>query len=161
MHPSADRLVQWDQIELRISGAKLADIARAEAASAGAPVRELRFDFVPREISISGKLVKGIAMPFRLAIRRIVPVGRVIEVPFENVSAFGFLPLPKLLFQLFGKMALSDGVELHPETMTVRLRLDRFLPSFVDADVEEIRLVAGGLVVKLGPGGADRPPRTG
>jgi len=152
------RLVQWDFLELRVSGAKLGQIAVQEAAAHKAPVRELRLDFVPGEIAISGKLIKGIAVPFRLAIRKIIPRGPVIEVPFENVSAFGFLPLPRILLQLFGNLALGEGVELQPERMLLRLHLDRFLPSFLDAEVEEVRIVSDGLIVRMGPGGADRPP---
>ncbi len=152
------RLIQWDLIELRISGARVAELARQEVAARKVPLTDLRLDFVPGQIGIAGKAVKGISLPFRLAIRRIVPRGSSIDVPFESVSAFGFIPLPRLLFQLFGSMALADGVELHPETMTLTLRLDRFLPSFVDAEVEEVRIIAGGLIVRIGPGGADPPP---
>ncbi len=152
------RLIQWDLLELRVSGARLTEIARQEVAARKAPVGELRLDFAPGQIGISGKLIKGISLPFRLAIRRITPRGSVIEVPLESISAFGFIPLPKLLFQLFGSMALAEGVELHPETMTLTIRLDRFLPTFVDAEVEEVRIVAGGLIVRIGPGGADPPP---
>jgi hypothetical protein len=36
--------------------------------------------------------------------------------------------------------------------------LDRFLPTFVDADIREIRIIDGGLAVTLGEGGADLPP---
>lgn len=152
------RLIQWDLLELRVSGARLTEIALQEVAARKAPVTELCLDFVPGQIGIAGKLVKGISLPFRLAIRKIIPRGNSIEVPFESVSAFGFIPVPKLLFQLFGSMALADGVELHPETMTLTLRLDRFLPTFIDAEVEEVRVVAGGLIVRIGPGGADPPP---
>ena len=41
---------------------------------------------------------------------------------------------------------------------TLVLSLDRFLPSFVAADIQKIWIIEGGLAVTLGRGGADLPP---
>jgi hypothetical protein len=35
--------------------------------------------------------------------------------------------------------------------------LDRFWPSFIDADIQKIWIIDGGLAVTLGRGGADLP----
>ena len=38
------------------------------------------------------------------------------------------------------------------------LSLDRFLPTFVVADIQKIWIIDGGLAVTLGRGGTDLPP---
>ena len=44
------------------------------------------------------------------------------------------------------------------EPATLVVSLDRFLPPFVQADIQKIWIMDGGLAVTLGHGGADLPP---
>jgi hypothetical protein len=45
----------------------------------------------------------------------------------------------------------------YEEPATLVMSLDRFLPSFVSADIQKIWIIDGGLAVSLGRGGADLP----
>ena len=105
-----------------------------------------------------GKIIKVIPISFQTFVRRIELRDRIARVPFEQAAAFGFLPLPKLLLSVVGDREVSDGITVHSESLSVTIRLDRFLPSFVDLTIDRIDLVAGGLRVVCGGGGADVPP---
>jgi hypothetical protein len=153
-----ERLVQWDALEFRISGARIAERAREQIAGRGAPVQDLAMHFTEAGIAVSGKVIKFIPVPFRFMIRRVIVEDLTVRIPLEEFSAFGFLPLPKLMLQLFPDRTLADGVLLHPESMAVTILLDHFLPPFVDLSIDLLEFVEGGVKVRLGPGGADPPP---
>ena len=83
--------------------------------------------------------------------------GRTVRVPVASASAFGALPIPQFLFGLARNRLPADLVR-YEEPATFVVSLDRFLPSFVDADIQKIWIIDGGLAVTLGRGGADLPP---
>lgn len=152
-----DHLVEWDYVYLRVRGAKLHQIVSELLRAKAAPVSDLRLEFLEDELQVSARIQKGIAIPVKLTVRTIRVVGKTLQVPLEGVATFGLIPIPRLLFRIIGNRGLPDGVRLDPETLTVTVSLERFLPPFVDLDLESIRIVSGGLAVHVGRGGADLP----
>lgn len=157
----SNRLVEWDSLDLRLSGSRLQAIAESLLQRVGAPVQELQLSFRDGELRVSGKARKAVAIPFQLAVRRIHAVGRTITFSLEDMSAFGFLPLPAFLMRLVGNRVTDEGVTFNAEKNVVVVRLDRFLPTFVDVEVTEIHIIDGGIAVRLGRGGADMPVPSG
>ena len=78
-------------------------------------------------------------------------------MPVASASAFGALPLPQFLFSL-ARNRLPANLVRYEEPATFVVALDRFLPPFVDADIQKIWIIDGGLAVTLGRGGTDLPP---
>jgi hypothetical protein len=152
-----DHLIEWDYVYLRVRGAKMHKVVSELLRSKGAPVTDLRLEFLEDELQISARIQKGIAIPVRLTVRTIRVAGKILQVPLENLATFGLIPIPKLLFRIIGTKGLPDGIRLDPETLTVTVALERFLPPFVDLDLESVRIVSGGLAVHVGRGGADLP----
>ncbi|MEO8217832.1 MAG: hypothetical protein ABI718_12185 [Acidobacteriota bacterium] len=153
-----ERLVQWNGFEVIISGAKIRQLAAAFIRENGVPIQDLNLEFAQDHLAIQGKVQKLFTVPFSLAVRDIVVRGMLVQVPLRDLSAFGFIPVPKLLVSLAPKDGFPEGVTLQSEQMVLSVALDRFLPSFIDVTIEEIRIVAGGVRVRLGSGGADVPP---
>lgn len=154
----ADRLIAWDGLELRVDGPRLLAGARLMLARRGAPIEDLTLEFRAGELSVSGKVRKGLPLPFRLKVRQIESHGRAVTARIENMAALGVIPLPSFLTRLVGNRQAADGVVYQAETNSLVIQLDRFLPTFVDVEISEIRIVDGGLAVRLGSGGADLPP---
>jgi hypothetical protein len=153
-----ERLLQWDSLELKVSGARIAAIGIERIAAQRAPLRDLAMQFRPGELVVTGKAIKVLPIPFRFVIRRVaVEDLSTLRIVLEDFSAFGFIPLPKLLLQLFPDRQVADGVIVHPEVMAVTVLLDHFLPPFVDLKIESIDFVEGGVRVRVGAGGADPP----
>lgn len=152
-----ERLVSWDELNVKVSGERIRQFALDAVKQRRAPVHDLKLVFREGALFITGRVVKVIPIPFEVAVRRIEIRGSTIRVPFEQAAAFGFLPLPKLLLSLVGAREVSDGVTVHPESLSVSIRLDRFLPPFVDLTIERIDIVEGGLRVRCSAGGADIP----
>jgi len=155
-----DRLVSWNRLDLQVRGERILRMARSEIASRRLPVevRDLRFRDGIAELE--GVLKKGLSIPFRIVVREILPREGGVFVPFADVSVLGFLPVPRFLFSLAEGFAKADGITLDPARQAIFVALDRFLPPFVDLEIDSIRIVDGGLAVTLGPGGAD-PPQPG
>ena|SRR5688572_8582092 len=154
----SDHLIEWDFIYLRVRGAKIHQIVSELLRTKRLPVSDLRLEFLEDALQVSARIQKGIAIPVKLTVRTIRVVGKSLQVPLENLVTFGLVPIPKLLFQIIGTRGLPDGIQLDPETMTVTVSLERFLPPFVDLNIESIRIVPGGLALHVGRGGADLPP---
>jgi len=152
-----DHLVEWDLIDVRVRGARIQQIVAAAIREKGAPVSDFLLEFLDGELRVSAKIQKGFSIPIRLTIRTIDVTGSQVRIPLEQVSAFGLLPVPKLLFHAVGQRGLPEGIKLDAETMTVSISLERFLPPFVMADIEHIRVIQGGLAVRLGKGRAAIP----
>ncbi|MGA7613887.1 MAG: hypothetical protein WBX15_01790 [Thermoanaerobaculia bacterium] len=153
-----DRLIEWDRIEVRLRGEKLAAAAGEIIRGKRIPIRQLTLQFLAGELKIEGTAQKGIPIPFRLSIRRIEALDGTLRVPLESMSAFGFLPVPKLLLQIVDAAGLmKGGISIDPRESTIVIRLAEIVPGFVDVEIEKIRLVDGGVEVKLGRGGADLP----
>jgi hypothetical protein len=108
-------------------------------------------------LRISGSIRKFISVPFTVDIREIEPVGHTVRIPIGSASAFGALPIPQFLLGIVRNRLPADLVR-YEDPATFIVSLDRFLPSFVDADIQKIWIIDGGLAVTLGRGGADLPP---
>jgi hypothetical protein len=152
-----ERLVTWNEWHLRVAGSRIQDMARAAIAQRRAPLQDLILDFREGELLISGRTIKFVPVPFQAAVRRIEVDGLSVRVLFEDASAFGFIPMPRILLSLFGDQRVADGITVHPESLSVSVALDRFLPPFVELTIESISLVSGGIRVRCGSGGADPP----
>ena len=153
-----ERLVQWDGIELFVSGVRIRQLVAEFVREKKVPIQDLTLDFAPDRLSIQGKVQKIFTVPFSMAVRDINVSGTVVQVPLRDLSAFGFIPIPRLLVSLAPKEGFPEGVKLHSEQMVLTIALDRFLPSFLDVIIEQIRIVDGGMKVRFGRGGADLPP---
>ena len=147
------RLVEWDQIEVRVSGDKLNAIAQSFRVP---PLEKLELQFANGSMRVNGVVRKFIAVPFSVDIPAIEARGRIVRVPLRGASAFGAIPIPQFLFGLM-KSRLPAALVDFEEPATLVFSLDRFLPSFVDAEVQSIWIIDGGLAVTLGRGGADPP----
>lgn len=120
------------------------------------PIERINLHFSEGLLRVDGSLRKFISVPFSVEIRSIFADGRTVRVPLSSASAFGGIPIPQFLFGILKNRLPADLVRLEPPA-TLVVSLDRFLPTFVDADIREIRIVDGGLAVTLGEGGADLP----
>ena len=148
----SNRFITWDELAVRIDGAKLAALVPVVP-----PIERIHLDFFDGLLRVDGVVRKIIGVPFSVEIRAIVADGRTVRVPLSSASAFGGIPIPQFLFGIVKNRLPADLVRLElPATLVVSL--DRFLPTFVDADIREIRIIDGGLAVTLGEGGADLPP---
>lgn len=148
------RFISWDQLEVRVDGAKLNTLAASYRVD---PIERMELQFFNGLLRIVGSIRKFIIVPFTVDIREIRASGRTVHVPVASASAFGALPIPQFLFGLARNRLPADLVR-YEEPATFVVSLDRFLPSFVDADIQKIWIIDGGLAVTLGRGGADLPP---
>jgi hypothetical protein len=158
---TSDSLVEWENVYLRVRGAKVLQILFDLIQKKQLPISDLRLEFLADELQISARIQKGIAIPVKLTVRRIHVEGMTLYVPFENVATFGIVPIPKLLFRVIDTQRLPEGIRLDPETLTLAVSLERFLPPFIDLKIEAIRIVPGGMAVHIGPGSAGLPPHLG
>ncbi|HEY2830546.1 MAG TPA: hypothetical protein VGJ88_10555 [Thermoanaerobaculia bacterium] len=147
------RLVEWDSIEVRISGEKMNEIARSFRVP---PIESLQLRFANGSMRVEGTIQKFISVPFAVEIGEILASGTTVRVPVKGASAFGAIPIPRFLFSLAQGKLPRDLVR-YEEPATFVIALDRFLPNFVSADVHQIWIIDGGLAVTLGRGGADMP----
>jgi hypothetical protein len=148
------RLISWDQFDVRIDGGKLNTLAASFRVD---PIERIELQFFNGLLRIAGSIRKFISVPFTVDIREIRPSGRTVHVPIASASAFGALPIPQFLFGLARNRLPVDLVH-YEEPATFVVSLERFLPSFIDADIQKIWIIDGGLAVTLGRGGADLPP---
>lgn len=148
------RLVEWDSLELRIDGERLAAIAKA-AIGTPPPLERVDLKFTNGLLRVFGSVRKYLSIPFNVDIVQIVPAGSTVRVPIQAISAAGF-PVPRFLLGLIRSQLPPDVVTLE-EPSTFVVSLDRFLPKFVSVEIQSIWIVDGGLVVTLGRGGADLP----
>lgn len=147
-------MIEWDSLELRVDGKKLSEMARATVA--GDPMIErLELHFAGGLLRVEGSVRKFISVPFTIDIPAIEARGTAVRIPLSRISA-GPIPIPMLLVRLLRNRLPQDLVH-YEEPATLVLALDRFLPPFVSADIQQIRILEGGLAVTLGRGGADLP----
>jgi hypothetical protein len=148
------RLVEWDSVDIRVDGAKLNALAASFRVD---PIEKMELQFFNGLLRIAGSFRKFISVPFTVEIREMRPNGHTVSVPIASASAFGALPIPQFLFGLVKNRLPADLVR-YEEPATFVVTLDRFLPSFIDCDIQKIWMIDGGLAVTLGRGGADLPP---
>lgn len=147
------RFIEWDSLDVRVDGEKIAALAR-EMVAKDPMIERLDLRFTNGLLRVEGSVRKFISVPFTVEITRFEAKGTTVKVPLAKMSA-GPIPLPTLLVGLIRRKFPSDvGFE---EPSTLVLSLDRFLPPFVAADIQKIWIIDGGLAVTLGRGGADLP----
>jgi hypothetical protein len=147
------RFVEWDSLELRVNGDKLNAFVQTMRV---APIERLQLEFQNGRLRVSGAIRKIISVPFSVDIPEILANGRSVRVPLRSASAFGGIPIPQFLFGLM-KSRLPAQLVRYEEPATLVVSLDRFLPPFIDAEIQKIWIIDGGLAVTLGRGGADLP----
>ena len=147
------RFIEWDLLEVRVSGTKVAEMAR-EMIARDPMIDRLDLHFVNGLLRVEGAVRKFISIPFTVDITEIVASGTTIRIPLARITA-GPVPIPTLLVSLVRRNFPADVQYEEPGTLV--LSLDRFLPTFVDAEIRSIRIIDGGLAVTLGRGGADLP----
>jgi len=148
------RFVQWDTLEIRVNGEKLNAFVQTMRVP---PIERLQLDFQNGLLRVSGSVRKFISVPFSVDIPQIEARGRTVRVPLRSASAFGGIPIPQFLFGLM-KSRLPPNLVRYEDPATLVVSLDRFLPSFIDAEIQKVWIIDGGLAVTLGRGGADLPP---
>lgn len=147
------RFIEWDSIDVRVDGGKIAAMAR-EMVARDAMIERLDLRFTNGLLLVTGSVRKFISIPFTVEITRFEARGTTIRIPLARITA-GPLPVPTLLVGLIRQRFPADVRFEDPATLV--LSLDRFLPSFVAADIQKIWIIDGGLAVTLGRGGADLP----
>ncbi len=150
------RFVEWDSMGVRVSGEKLNELMRSVRVS---PIERLELQFFNGLLRVEGSVRKFVSVPFVLEIREIIAASTTVRVPVRSATAFGGIPIPRFLFALAQGQLPRDFVTFE-EPATFVVSLDRFLPSFITADVQRIWIIEGGLAVTLGRGGADLPPQS-
>ncbi|HEU4521471.1 MAG TPA: hypothetical protein VFT12_05685 [Thermoanaerobaculia bacterium] len=148
------RLVEWDSFDLRVDGEKLNAMVRSMIGQTE-PIERIELQFHNGLLRVVGTIRKFISVPFAVDITEIHASGTTVRVPLRNASAAGF-PIPTILFGLL-RSRLPKELVSYEEPATLVMSLDRFLPSFIAADVNKIWIIDGGLAVTLGRGGADLP----
>jgi len=148
------RFIEWDQLEVRVSGDKLNALVASMRVE---PVERIELQFFNGLLRVTGTVRKVISVPFSVDITEIVAAGRSVRVPLRGASAFGVIPIPQVLFGLLRNRLPAELVR-YEDPATLLFSLDRFLPTFVDAEIQKIWIIDGGLAVTLGRGGADLPP---
>ena len=148
------RFIEWDGFEVRVNGDKLNALVASMRVE---PVERIELQFSNGLMRVSGAVRKFISVPFAVEIPEILPAGRTVRVPLRSASAFGVIPIPQILFGLVRSRLPADLVRFE-DPATLVFSLDRFLPTFVDAEIQKIWIIDGGLAVTLGRGGADLPP---
>lgn len=148
------RFIEWDSLDVRVSGDKIAELAR-ELVAKDPMIEKLNLRFSNGLLRVEGLVRKFILIPFTVDITHFDAKGTTVRVPLGRMTA-GPLPIPSLLVGLLRQQFPADVGFEPPATLV--LSLDRFLPPFVAADVQKIWIIEGGLAVTLGRGGADLPP---
>jgi hypothetical protein len=147
--------IEWDSLEVRVDGDRLAAFAR-EIVAREPMIERLELRFTNGLLRVEGAVRKFISIPFTVEITRMEAEGTTIRVPLGRISA-GPFPIPSLLVGLV-RDRFPKGLVAYEEPATLVVSLERFLPSFIEAEVRSVWIIDGGLAVTLGRGGADLPP---
>lgn len=147
------RFIEWDSLQVRVDGEKIAALAR-ELVAADPMIERISLEFRNGLLRVEGAVRKFIVIPFTVDITHFETHGTTVRVPLGRMTA-GTLPLPSLLVGLLRRQFPAEVGYEPPATLV--LSLERFLPPFVEADIRKIWIIEGGLAVTLGRGGADIP----
>ncbi len=147
------RFVEWDSLDVRVNGDKLNALVQSFRVD---PIERLQLRFDNGLLRVMGSIRKFISVPFEVEIREIAASGRSVRLPLRSASAFGGIPLPRFLFALMKNRLPAEFVR-YEEPATLVFSLDRFLPNFVEAEIQRVWIIDGGLAVTLGRGSADLP----
>jgi hypothetical protein len=148
------RFIEWDSLDVRVNGEQIAAMAR-EMVAKDPMIDKLELRFTNGLLRVEGAVRKFILIPFTVDITHFEAKGTTVRVPLGRITA-GSIPIPSLLVALVRRQFPADVGFEPPSTLV--LSLDRFLPSFVAADIQKIWIIDGGLAVTVGRGGADLPP---
>lgn len=148
------RFIEWDSIDVRVDGAKLNAMV-LEAIGKDPMIERIQLRFANGLLRVEGSVRKFISVPFSVEITEIQAKGTTVRVLLARISA-GPIPVPTLLVGLVRDKFPKDLVR-YEDPATLVMSLDRFLPPFVNADIQKIWIIDGGLAVTLGRGGADIP----
>jgi len=148
------RLVEWDTIDVRVSGDKLSEVVAQFRVD---PIERMELKFSNGLLRAEGTIKKFVSVSFAIEIKEMMAGGTTVRVPVASATALGGIPIPRFLFSLI-KGKLPKDLCTFEEPATFVISLDRFLPTFVSADIQKIWIIDGGLAVTLGKGGADLPP---
>lgn len=154
-----DHFIQWDSFEARVSGEKLNAMVRSLVKGVEG-LEKVELHFRNGLLRVSGIMRRVIAVPFSVDITEIQASGTTVRVPLRGGAAFGAIPIPRFLFGLVRDQLPREFVK-YEEPATLVIGLERFLPSFVSADIQNIWIIDGGLAIKIGRGGADLPQPAG
>lgn len=154
-------LVTWIQINLLVNGDRIQSLAHERIESRDLPIEQLVLRFTDGELVVEGKARVGIGVPFRFVVRRIETAERILRIFIEDLSAFGFLPVPRMLLQFAeSRLAEEEGISLSSSSLTIQIAIDRFLPKGLNLTIDQANIVARGIELRLGPGAFDLPPDT-
>lgn len=155
------RFIEWDAIEVRVNGERINELVRTTLAGQK-ELEQIELQFRNGLLRVVGSIRKFISVPFSVDVTEMRASGTTVRVPLRGAAAFGGIPIPQFLFGLAKSRLPRDLVSFEPPATFV-VSLDRFLPTFVSADIQKIWIIDGGLAVTLGRGGADlpEPPPTG
>ncbi|HUR83124.1 MAG TPA: hypothetical protein VM733_20375 [Thermoanaerobaculia bacterium] len=148
------RFIEWDSLDVRVDGEKIAAMAR-EMVARDPKIERLDLKFSNGLLRVEGSVRKFISVPFTVDVTQILASGTTVRVPLARISA-GPIPVPTLLVGLL-RSKFPKELVTYEEPATLVVSLDRFLPPFVAADIQKIWIIDGGLAVTLGKGGADLP----
>ena len=148
------RFIEWDGLEIHVDGDKLSALVSSTLID---PVERIELQFFNGLLRVNGSIRKFISVPFSVDITEIDASGHTVRVPLRSAAAFGAIPIPQFLFGLLRHHLPAELVR-YEDPATLVFSLDRFLPTFVDAEIQKIWIIDGGLAVTLGRGGADLPP---
>ena len=148
------RFIEWDSIDVRVDGGKLNAMTR-EIVGKEPMIEKIELKFTNGLLRVEGSVKKFISVPFTVDITQLIASGTKVKVPLGKMSA-GPIPIPSLIVGLVRDRFPKELVT-YEEPATLVVSLDRFLPSFVTADIQKIWIIDGGLAVTLGRGGADLP----
>ncbi len=147
------QLIEWDSLDVRINGEKLNAFVQSFRVP---PLERLELIFENGLLRVMGAVKKFVTVPFEVEIREIAASGRSVRIPLRSASAFGAIPIPRFLFGMMKDRLPAEFVR-YEEPATLVFSLDRFLPNFVQAEIQRVWIIDGGLAVTLGRGGADLP----
>jgi hypothetical protein len=148
------RFIEWDSLDVRVDGGKINAMA-LEMVAKDPMIERLELRFSNGLLRVEGSVRKFISVPFSVDITQILAAGTTVRVPLARISA-GPIPVPTLLVGLVRSKFPKELVQ-YEDPATLVISLDRFLPSFVAAEIQKIWIIDGGLAVTLGKGGADLP----
>lgn len=149
------RFIEWDAIEVRVNGERINELVRATVAGQK-ELERIELQFSNGLLRVVGTVRKFISVPFSVDVTEFLASGTTVRVPLKGAAAFGAIPIPQFLFGLVKSRLPRELVTFEPPATFV-VSLDRFLPTFVSADIQKIWIIDGGLAVTLGKGGADLP----
>jgi hypothetical protein len=140
-----NRPIRWDSISLRIDGLRVNDFVREQAAG---QIDDINITFNEGNIHVAGRKQVGILpIPFFADVNGIFVEGRTVVVPVS------ILPIAAPILRGIIASRIPPGVSIRPP-FTFVIEVERFLPTLIDVEIREIRIIDGGLEIALGPGGA-------